>query len=82
MFATAVILVASVAVSALPETPPVKLPTKPEFAVMLVPVIAAAALPPIVVPSIAPPSMLTLLASCVAIVPVPADTLASALASV
>ena len=33
---------------------------------------------PIAVASIAPPSMLTALAFCVAIVPVPADTLASA----
>ena len=50
---------------------PVKLPTKPVLAVIVVPVIAAALLAPITAPSMAPPSMSTELAACVANVPRP-----------
>ena len=56
---------------------PVKLPTNPEDAVIVVPVIAAAELAPITAPSIAPPSILTLLLACVAMFPSPKAVLAS-----
>ena len=44
-------------------------------AVITVPPIAALVVPPIIVPSIAPPSMFTESAACVAIVPIPSVVL-------
>lgn len=50
---------------------PVRSPTNPDVAVIVVPPIAALVVPPMTAPSIAPPSILTLSLACVAIVPKP-----------
>ena len=60
-----------VAVWALPVTSPVTSPVIVPDAFIVVNVPAAAELAPMTAPSIAPPSMLTELAACVAIVPKP-----------
>ena len=60
-----------VAVAALPITSPVRLPMKPELAVIDVPVIAAGVDPPIIVPSIEPPVIIILSLVWVAISPSP-----------
>ena len=64
-----------------PVTLPVTSPVKPEFAVIVVPVIAAGLLAPIVAPSMAPPSISTLLSACTAKLPRPRFVLAPAAVS-